>query len=149
MTVSKIVTHQQKNNQRSYTTGLDFSHCLQEGCFPSMSLIKDLFSWLYISRYSTELEDHPDLSPLDFDDLKNELAIELDARRLARAGQPETDATSFSAPEMRIIQRLEAVRANYRRWVIERIEDVQKSLNTFDITKLVNRARDYAEEFER
>lgn len=103
----------------------------------------------FISRYLTDVEDHPDLSQLDFDDLKKELAIELEAKRLSRAGQPETDATSFSAPEMRIIQRLEAVRANYRRWVIERIEDVQKSFNTFDITKLGNRARDCAEEFER
>ena len=50
---------------------------------------------------------------------------------------------------MRIIQRLEAVRANYKRWALERINDIHEGLNTFDITMLVNRSRQYAEEYER
>lgn len=114
-----------------------------------MTLFKKLFSWLFVSRQSTDVEDHPDLSRLDFDDLKKELAVELDARKLARAGLPEADAISLSAPEMRIIQRLEAIRANYKRWALERINDIHEGLNTFDITMLVNRSRQYAEEYER
>lgn len=50
-----------------------------------MTLLKKLFPWLFVSRQSTDVEDHPDLSRLDFDDLKKELAVELDARKLARA----------------------------------------------------------------
>lgn len=114
-----------------------------------MMSLKKLFSWFVVSRKSTDVEDHPDLSPLDFDDLKKELAVEFEARKLARAGFPEPDATSPSFPEMRIIQRLEAVRANYKRWALERIQEIHEGLNTFDITMLVNRSRQYAEEYER
>ncbi len=113
-----------------------------------MTLIRKLFSWLFVSRKSTDVHDHPDLSPLDFEDLKKELALELDARKLARAGLPESDALSLSAPEMRIIQRLGAVRANYKRWALERINDIHKGLNILDITALVNRSRKYADEYE-
>ncbi len=114
-----------------------------------MTLLTRLFSWLFVSRKSTDVEDHPDLSPLIFDDLKKELAVEIDARKLARAGLPETDAKVPSAPEMRIIQRLEAVRANYKRWALEHIKDIHEGLNTFDITMLVNRSHKYADEYER
>lgn len=114
-----------------------------------MMVFKKLFSWLFVSRKSTDVEDHPDLNPLVFEDLKKELHVELEARKLARAGLPEADATSLSYPEMKIIQRLEAVRANYKRWALERINDIHEGLNTFDITMLVNRSRQYAEEYER
>lgn len=114
-----------------------------------MTLIEKLFSWLFVSRKSTDVEDHPDLSPLIFDDLKKELSIDIEARKLARAQLPETDATSLSSPELRIIQRLEAVRANYKRWALERINDIHEGLNTFDITMLVNRSRQYADEYNR
>lgn len=114
-----------------------------------MMVFKKLFSWLFVSSKSTDAHDHPDLHPLVFEDLKKELNIDLEARRLARAGLPETDATSLSSPEMKIIHRLEAVRANYKRWALERISDIHEGLNTFDITQLVNRSRQYAEEYER
>lgn len=114
-----------------------------------MKSFSKLFSWLFVSRRSTDVEDHPDLSPLDFDELKKQLQIERDAKQLAVAGLPETDCTSLTSVELRIIQRLEAVRANYKRWALERIKDIHEGLNTFDITLLVNRSRQYAAEYER
>ncbi len=114
-----------------------------------MTLIKKLFSWFSVSRKSTDVEDHPVLSPLDFDDLKKDLALELEARKLARAGLPETDAKSLSAPELRVIQRLEAVRNNYKRWALVRTNEIDEGLNTFDITMLVNHAHQYADEYEQ
>lgn len=114
-----------------------------------MKSFEQLFSWLYVSPKSTDAEDHPDLYPLVFEDLKRELDVDLEARKLARAGLPEADATSLSFPEMKIIQRLEAVRANYKRWALARINNIHEQLNTFDITMLVNRSKQYAEEYER
>lgn len=108
-----------------------------------------LFSWLFVSRKSTDAEDHPDLVPLVFEDLKKELDVELEARKLARSGLPEADATALSYPEMKIIQRLEAVRANYKKWALTRINTIHEQLNSFDITMLVNRAKQYADEYER
>ena len=83
-----------------------------------MSSLGKLFSWLFVSRKSTDAEDHPDLAPLVFEDLKKELDVELEARKLARSGLPEADATALSYPELKIIQRLEAVRVNYKKWAL-------------------------------
>jgi hypothetical protein len=114
-----------------------------------MMAIRSLFSWLFIKPKSTDAEDHPDLSPLVFEDLKKELDVEIEARKLARAGLPEADATTLSYPEMKILQRLEAVRANYKKWALTQINNIHEQLNSFDITLLVNRSRQYAEEYER
>ena len=114
-----------------------------------MMAISRLFSWLFVSRKSTDAEDHPDLVPLVFEDLKKELDVELEARKLARSGLPEADATTLSYPEMKILQRLEAVRANYKKWALTRINNIHEQLNSFDITQLVNRSKQYAEEYER
>ncbi len=114
-----------------------------------MKAFGKLFSWLFVSRKSTDAEDHPDLVPLVFEDLKKELDVEVEARKLARAGLPETDATTLSFPESKIIQRLEAVRANYSKWALTRINNIHEQLNSFDITQYVNRAKQYAEEYER
>lgn len=114
-----------------------------------MIAISRLFSWLFVSRKSTDAEDHPDLVPLVFEDLKKELNIELEARKLARSGLPEADAKTLSYPEKKILQRLEAVRANYKKWALSRINSIHEQLNSFDITQLVNRSQQYAQEYER
>lgn len=114
-----------------------------------MIAISRLFSWLFVSRKSTDAEDHPDLVPLVFEDLKKELNVELEARKLARSGLPEPDATTLSYPEKKILQRLEAVRANYKKWALSRINSIHEQLNSFDITQLVNRSQQYAQEYER
>lgn len=114
-----------------------------------MMAIGKIFSWLFVSRKSTDAEDHPDLVPLVFEDLKKELDVELEARKLARSGLPEVDATALSYPEMKILQRLEAVRANYKKWALTRINSIHEQLNSFDITLLVNRSKQYADEYER
>lgn len=114
-----------------------------------MKAFAKLFSWLFASRKSTEAEDHPDLVPLIFEDLKQELDVEVEARKLAQAGLPEADASTLSFPERKIIQRLEAVRANYNKWALTRVNTIHEQLNSFDITLLVNRAKQYADEYER
>jgi len=114
-----------------------------------MKAIGKLFSWLFVSRQSTDADDHPDLVPLVFEDLRKELDVDIEARKLGRAGLPEADATALSSPERKIIQRLEAVRANYNKWALTRINTIHEQLNSFDITQYVNRAKQYAEEYER
>ncbi|MDP2243607.1 hypothetical protein [Pseudomonas sp.] len=114
-----------------------------------MKAFGKLFSWLFVSRKSTDAEDHPDLVPLVFEDLKKELDVEVEARKLARAGLPEADATTLSFPERKIIQRLEAVRANYNKWALTRVNTIHEQLNSFDINLLVNRAKQYGDEYKR
>lgn len=114
-----------------------------------MSLLKKLGSWFFLTRRSTKPDDHPDLNPLDLDDLKKELNLAEEARRLGEVGLPSPEATKLSAPEMAIVSRLESTRRNYQTWALVKLNGIHDRLTTFDITKVVNRALQHGDEYER
>lgn len=114
-----------------------------------MGLLRKLWSWLVASRRSTEPDDHPDINPLDLEELKKELRLAEEAKRLGEAGLPSPDATQLSAPEMAIISRLESTRRNYQTWALVKLRRIHERLTTYDITKVVNRAMQHSDEYER
>jgi len=114
-----------------------------------MVFFKKLAAWFFVKRKLTGTDDHPDLNPLNLDELMKELGIEQKAKRLGEAGLPSPDATEYSAPELAIIQRLEATRRRYLDWALVSLSAIHDRLTTFDITKVVNRALQYGDEYER
>ncbi|MNF37096.1 hypothetical protein D3C84_180070 [compost metagenome] len=114
-----------------------------------MEFLKKMFSWLLISGKTEPSGNHPDLHPLDLDELKQELNVEFEARRLGEVGLPRPEETRLSGPENKIVQRLEAARRDYMNWATIRLKNIQIKMHACDITKTVNRALQAAEEFER
>ena len=114
-----------------------------------MGLLRNFWGWLVASRRSTEPDEHPDINPLNLEDLKKELHLAEDAKRLGEAGLPSPDATQLSAPEMAIVSRLESTRRNYQTWALVKLKRIHDRLTTFDITKVVNRAMQHGDEYER
>ncbi len=113
-----------------------------------MNIFSRLFGWMLGGRRSHE-PDHPDLNPLDLDQLKRELKVEQQAERLGKAGLPASDATTLSGPEMAIIQRLETTRRNYQGWAHFHLKVLHNRMSGYDITELCNRTHQEAAEFER
>lgn len=114
-----------------------------------MGLLRKFWGWFVASRRSTEPDEHPDINPLDLEELKKELHLAEDAKRLGVAGLPGPDAKQLSAPEMAIVSRLESTRRNYQTWALVKVQHIQDRLTTFDITKVVNRAMQHGDEYER
>lgn len=50
---------------------------------------------------------------------------------------------------MAIVSRLESTRRNYQTWALVKLKRVHDRLTTFDITKVVNRAMQHGDEYER
>lgn len=113
-----------------------------------MILFKNMFGWLLVTRKSGVAE-HPDINPLDIEELTKELKIDQHARRLGETGLPRSDDTMLSGPEMAIIQRLESTRRNYQNWASVKLKIIHDRMITFDITKTFNRVIHLGDEFER
>ena len=81
-----------------------------------MKAIGRLFSWLFVSRQSTDADDHPDLVPLVFEDLRKELDVDIEARKLGQTAErrmPRLCRTSVPLWRMRPrIIRSSCVRSN-------------------------------------
>ncbi|MCQ4260978.1 MULTISPECIES: hypothetical protein [Pseudomonadaceae] len=105
-----------------------------------------MFGWI---QAKPAKGDNPDLYPLDYDELKKEIDVEQEARRLAVLNSPSPDKTTLSSVEMRIVDRIEEYRSKVVRWSHEHLIYLQRRMSELDITKNVNRARELAEEFKR
>jgi hypothetical protein len=114
-----------------------------------MDFMTKIFGWMLVSRRKESPQNHPELNPLDLEDLKTELGIEHQARRLGEVGLPRPTDTALSGPENRIVQRLEEARRDHLNWATSRLKSIQIKMHNCDITKTFNRAMEAANEFER
>lgn len=114
-----------------------------------MVFLKNLFGWMLVTKKDDSQGIHPDLNPLDLDELKAELRVEFEARRLGEIGLPRPDETNLSGPEHNILQRLESIRRDYVNWATSRLKNIQARMLGCDITKTYNRSMQASQEFER
>lgn len=114
-----------------------------------MEFISKIFGWMLAPRNADPPKSHPELYPLDLEELKAELNIEHQARRLGEVGLPKSTDSVLSGPENQIVQRLEAERRDYLNWATLRLKNIQIRMHGCDITKTVNRAMEAFNEFER
>jgi len=78
-----------------------------------MGIVRSLFGWMQATPASG---DNPALYPLDFDELKKELSVVDEARRMGVHNNPPADKTGLSAIEERIVSRIEEYRHKVIGW---------------------------------
>jgi hypothetical protein len=114
-----------------------------------MLVFKKWLGWLFNKRSNGHDSDHPDINTLNFDELKTDLRVKEEAERLGKLGVPAQTDTELTHIELRIWQRIEAARSDYQKWATTRLKLIHDRMISCDITKLVNRSLEYANEFRR
>lgn len=111
-----------------------------------MGFFNTFFGWMQAKPHQG---DNPALYPLDFEELKKDLDIVFEARRMGTLNSPSPEKKTLTSVEMRIVDRIEEYRAKVVGWSHDHLIDLQRRMSELDITKSVNRARESAEEFKR
>ncbi|MGK8471953.1 hypothetical protein ACRS34_13670 [Stutzerimonas stutzeri] len=111
-----------------------------------MGIVRSLFGWM---QASPARGDNPALYPLDFDELKKELSVVDEARRMGVHNNPPEDKTGLSAVEERIVSRIEEYRHKVIGWSHDHMVYLKRHMSELDVTKDINRARESSEEFKR
>lgn len=107
------------------------------------------FWWSDTGARTTQGKASPDLRPISVEALTEDLRLIQQAKRLGEAGIPPADAVSATGPEAVAIQRVEKVRQDYVDWAVRRLAAIHDTLERYDITADVNRARQADQEFVR
>ena len=111
-----------------------------------MMLLKKLKELFVIRRKSNYL-DNPVVHPLDIDELKKELDVKAEAKRLGERNIPNTSDISLTSVEKAVAERLEAERRRALNWASGELKEINKRLSLLDITKVVNRNLQVSDEF--
>ena len=114
-----------------------------------MRLVGAFWSWFTASTRRSRDKGHPDLNPLDVDQLANDLRLAEEGKRLGEAGLPTPDAKALSGPEAAAVQRVEKARQDYVDWAVLRFNVLSRDIGKRNVTQSVNRARQADKEFER
>ena len=114
-----------------------------------MGLLGRFWSWLTASTRGSLDKGHPDLNPLDVDQLIKDLRLAEEGKRLGEAGLPAPDAKALSFPEAAAVQRVEKARQDYVDWAVLRFNVLSRDIGKRNVTQSVNRARQADKEFER
>src|SRR4051812_29783121 len=93
--------------------------------------------------------NHPPLYRIDIEHVAKELDLENEAARLARSGLPAPDQTALSAPESRVVQRVEQARHDFIDWASHQARTLNEGLAERDVTVLVNQALIADRSFDR
>lgn len=114
-----------------------------------MGWFQRFVTWLTTSTKGSHRKAHPDLNPIDVDQLSRELNLLPEAKRLGAAGVPAPEATSLCGPEAAVLQRVERSRQEYVDWAATRLNVLSRDLSRSNVTAEVNQARQADAEFER
>lgn len=114
-----------------------------------MWLLKWIWKWLRTTGTGKPRKAHPDLYPIDVEQIAKELDLAEQAKRLGEAGLPAPDATVLSGPEAKVVQRVEKARQDYVDWGALRLNVLDTDLGRRNVTAEVNRACQADKEFER
>lgn len=114
-----------------------------------MGLLGRFWSWLTASTSGSLDKGHPDLKPLDVNQLAKDLGLAEEGKRLGEAGLPAPDAKVLSGPEAAAVQRVEKARQDYVDWAVLRFSVLSRDIGKRNVTQSVNRARQADKEFER
>jgi hypothetical protein len=114
-----------------------------------MRMVGAFWSWLTASTRGSLDKGHPDLNPLDVDQLAKDLRLAEEGKRLGEAGLPASDAKALSGPEAAAVQRVEKARQDYVDWAVLRVSVLSRDIGKRNVTQSVNHALQADKEFER
>lgn len=114
-----------------------------------MGILQWFKGWLTASRRPSEGWGHPDLYPIDIEELTKELDLLDKAKELGQKGLPASDAKMLTGSEADIVRTIERHRQGNVEWAVRRLAVLSESLSKRQVTQQVNQARQADEEFTR
>lgn len=114
-----------------------------------MGILQWFKSWLTASKRPSEGLGHPDLFPIDIEQLTIELDLLNKAKDLGQKGLPASDAKMLTGSEADIVRTIERHRQGNVDWSVRRLAVLSESMSKQQVTLQVNQARQADEEFNR
>ena len=103
-----------------------------------MGLLGRFWSWLTASTSGSLDKGHPDLKPLDVNQLAKDLGLAEEGKRLGEAGLPAPDAKVLSGPEAAAVQRVEKARQDYVDWAVLRFSVLSRDIGKRNVASVSN-----------
>jgi len=119
-----------------------------------MKFIKQIFDaltgWLFTSNSArARLGEKGELYDIDTEVLQKRLSIDHEAKKLGEAGLPDTGASTPSAVEFKVIQKIDLARHDFVEWAVARLKLFNADINRLDVSEYVNRIRSSAADVEQ
>ena len=114
-----------------------------------MGILQWLKGWLTASERPSEGLGHPDLHPIDLEELTKELDLLNKAKELGQKGLPACDAKLLASSEADIVRTIERHRLGNVEWAVRWLAVLSESLSKRQVAQQVNQARQADQEFTR
>lgn len=114
-----------------------------------MGILQWFKNWLTASKRPSEGLGHPDLYPIDIEQITSELDLLSKAKDLGQKGLPASDAKMLTGSEADIVRTIERHRQGNVEWSVRRLAVLSESMSKQQVTLQVNQARQADEEFNR
>lgn len=114
-----------------------------------MGILQWFKNWLTASKRPSEGLGHPDLHPIDIEQLTVSLDLLNKAKDLGQKGLPAPDAKVYSGSEADIIRTIEQHRQGNVNWAVRRLAVLSETMSKQQVALQVNQARQADEEFNR
>src|SRR5438128_9530951 len=105
-----------------------------------MSFLREIWKWLKPSPRKSSKRLHPDLNPIDIQEISRELNLKAEGQRLGLAGVPSETSEKLTGPEAAVVHKIEEARGTYVSWGGLRLAGLNEELSRKDITKDINQA---------
>lgn len=114
-----------------------------------MGILQWFKNWLTASKRPSEGLGHPDLHPIDIEQLTVSLDLLNKAKDLGQKGLPAPDAKMPTGSEADIIRTIERHRQGNVDWAVRRLAVLSETMSKQQVALQVNQARQADEEFNR
>lgn len=114
-----------------------------------MGILQWFKKWLTASKRPSEGLGHPDLHPIDIEQLTVKLDLLSKAKDLGQKGLPAPDAKMLTGSEADVIRTIERHRQGNVEWSVRRLAVLSESMSRQQVALQVNQARRADEEFNR
>lgn len=114
-----------------------------------MGILQWIKDWLTASKKPSDGWGHPDLHPIDIDEVTKELDLLVKAKELGERGLPASDAKMLTGSEADIVRTIERHRQSNVEWAVRRLAMLSESLSKKQVNQQVNQASQAHEEFAR
>lgn len=114
-----------------------------------MGILHRFKNWLTASKRPIEALGHPDLYPIDIEQITIELDLLEKAKDLGQKGLPAPDAKMLTGSEADIVRTIERHRQGNVNWAVRRLAVLSEAMSKQQMTLQVNQARQADEEFNR
>jgi hypothetical protein len=114
-----------------------------------MRPLRWLLDWLAVRPQPDRTRGRLDPDPLDIERIKQEMALQAEARRLGHANVPPTGAVEITAVESQIVRLVDRARQDYVGWAQARLDVLNQTIAEIDLDALAKRVSMAAAVYEQ